>query len=159
MNSRSIESFFFPSMQYKSSQYFEFLFAHSYFTCSKNMSWTAYLAPLNGVAPDSAIISLQGAHCGHVGNWKASQAEEMKYASLFSDLSSAQMKGLTYAGKKFIIVRAGDDVIISQAGKEGLVMQKSNTVIVAGHFGEGSVAGAVASRVDLIVRQLLQNNC
>ncbi|OHT04358.1 Profilin A [Tritrichomonas foetus] len=123
------------------------------------MSWTAYLAPLNGFAPDSAIISLQGAHCGHVGKWDSSQAEEMNYANLFKDLSSAQVKGLQYGGKKYIIIRAGDDVLIAQSGKEGIVMQKSGTVIVAAHFGEGSVAGSVASRIDLIVRQLVQNGC
>jgi hypothetical protein len=119
--------------------------------------WAAYLTEVGYVSSDSAIISLQGARCGINGNWAASTAEEANYASLLKDIGTAQAKGLTYQGKKFIITRAVDDTILAQLGKEGLVLQKSVTVIVAAHYTDGQVVGQVAGKVAKVVGQLTAN--
>ena len=123
------------------------------------MSWTAYLAPIEQVSAGSAIISQQGAHCGHKGDWKASQAEEVNFANIFKNPSSYAGKSLNYSGKKYMINRALDDMVMAQAGKEGLILQKSKTVIVCAHYVEGQVAGNVSAKVDHVVRQLVENNC
>jgi hypothetical protein len=120
--------------------------------------WPAYLTEISYVAADSAIISLQGARCGLLGKWAATPTEEVAYAGLLKDIGSAQAKGLTYAGKKFIITRAVDDTILAQLGKEGLVIQKSLTVIVAAHYVDGQIVGTVASKVAKVVNQLSANN-
>jgi hypothetical protein len=119
--------------------------------------WAAYLTEVGYVASDSAIISLQGARCGIAGNWAASSAEEVSYANLLKDIGSAQAKGVTYQGKKFIITRAVEDTILAQLGKEGLVLQKSVTVLVGAHFTEGQVVGQVAGKVSKVVNQLSAN--
>jgi hypothetical protein len=119
--------------------------------------WAAYLTEVGYVASDSAIISLQGARCGVAGKWAATSAEEVAYAGLLKDIGSAQAKGLTYAGKKFIITRAVDDTILAQLGKEGLVIQKSSTVLVGAHYTEGQVVGQVAGKVAKVVTQLSAN--
>lgn len=121
--------------------------------------WAAYLPPVAQVTDGSAIISLQGARCGTMGKWGASQAEEVNYAALLRDVSSAQSKGLTYGGKKYIIIRAIDDTIIAQLGKTGLCLQKTKTVIVAGHFVEGQVLNNVSAKVAHVAQQLIDNNC
>ena len=82
--------------------------------------WAAYLPPVASVTDGCAIISLQGARCGTQGKWQASTAEEQNYAALLNDPASAQSKGLTYGGKKYIITRALDDTIMAQLGKNGL---------------------------------------
>jgi hypothetical protein len=120
--------------------------------------WAAYLTEVGYVASDSAIISLAGARCGVAGKWAATSAEEVAYAGLLKDIGSAQAKGLTYAGKKFIITRAVDDTILAQLGKEGLVLQKSLTVVVGAHYTEGQVVGQVAGKVAKVVTQLSANN-
>jgi hypothetical protein len=120
--------------------------------------WAAYLVEVGYVAAGSAIISLQGARCGTQGSWGASSAEEVNYANLLKDIGSAQAKGLTYGGKKYIITRAVDDTILAQLGKEGLVLQKSVTVVVAAHYSEGQVVGQVAGKVSKVVNQLSANN-
>jgi hypothetical protein len=119
--------------------------------------WAAYLTEVGYVSSDSAIISLAGARCGTNGNWAASSAEEVNYAGLLKDIGSAQAKGLTYQGKKFIITRAVDDTILAQLEKEGLVLQKSVTVIVAAHYTDGQVVGQVAGKVSKVVNQLSAN--
>jgi hypothetical protein len=119
--------------------------------------WAAYLTEVGYVAADSAIISLQGARCGTAGSWAASSAEEVNYAALLKDIGSAQAKGLTYQGKKYIITRAVDDTILAQLGKEGLVLQKSATVLVAAHYVDGQVASQVAGKVAKVVTQLSAN--
>jgi hypothetical protein len=120
--------------------------------------WAAYLPLVQQVADGSAIISLQGAQCGKSGNWKATGAEEQAYAALIKDTASAQAKGLTYGGKKFIVTRVLDDTIFAQLGKEGLVIQKSATVLVAAKFIEGQVANSVSAAVAKVVSQLAANN-
>jgi hypothetical protein len=120
--------------------------------------WAAYLVEVGYVASGSAIISLQGARCGTQGSWGATSAEEVNYAALLKDIGSAQAKGLTYGGKKYIITRAVDDTILAQLGKEGLVLQKSVTVVVAAHYTEGQVVGQVAGKVSKVVNQLTANN-
>jgi hypothetical protein len=120
--------------------------------------WVAYLTEVGYVASDSAIISLQGAQCGVAGKWAATSAEEVAYSNLLKDIGSAQAKGLTYAGKKFIITRAVDDTILAQLGKEGLVLQKSLNVLVGAHYTEGQVVGQVAGKVAKVVTQLSANN-
>jgi hypothetical protein len=119
--------------------------------------WDAYLTEVGYVAADSAIISLTGARCGTAGKWGATQAEEGSYANLLKDIESAQAKGLTYGGKKFIITRAIDDTILAQLGKEGLVIQKSVSVLVVAHYVEGQVVGQVAGKVAKVVTQLSAN--
>ena len=121
--------------------------------------WEAYLPPVAAVTDGCAIISLQGARCGTKGSWKASTQEEQNYAALLLDPNSAQSKGLTYGGKKYIITRALEDTIMAQLGKNGLVLQKSKTVLVAGHFVEGQVMNSVSSKVAVVVGQLSQNGC
>ena len=123
------------------------------------MSWVAYLAPVEQVAAGSAIISQQGAHCGHKGDWKANQAEEVNYSNIFKNPTSYAGQSLTFGGKKYMINRALDDMVMAQSGKEGLILQKSKTVIVCAHYTEGQVVGNVSARVDLVVRQLVDNNC
>jgi hypothetical protein len=119
--------------------------------------WAAYLTEVAYVAADSAIISLQGARCGITGKWSASSAEEINYATILKDISSAQAKGLTYGGKKYIVTRALEDTVLAQLGKEGLVIQKSVTVLVAAHYVEGQVASQVAGKVAKVVAQLSAN--
>jgi hypothetical protein len=119
--------------------------------------WAAYLVEVGYVSGGSAIISLQGARCGTQGTWSASSAEEVNYANLLKDIGSAQAKGLTYAGKKYIITRAVEDTILAQLGKEGLVLQKSVTVVVAAHYSDGQVVGAVSGKVAKVVNQLSAN--
>ena len=120
--------------------------------------WEAYLPPVAQVTNGCAIISLQGARCGTKGSWKATTAEEQNYAAILNNISTAGQRPLTYGGKKYIITRAIDDTVMAQLGKEGLVLQKSKTVLVAGHFGEGQVMGAVSAQVAKVVGQLTQNN-
>jgi hypothetical protein len=118
------------------------------------ISWRTFLVEVGSVAASAAIISLQGALCGTIGKWSASQAEEVNYSTLVKDIGSAQAKGLTYQGTKFIITRAIDDTILAQLGKEGLVLQKSQLVLVAAHYIDGQVATQVAGKVDKVVTQL-----
>jgi len=121
--------------------------------------WAAYLVEVGYVSDGSAIVSLQGAECGKHGNWKATAAESQKYASLIQNIGTAQAQGLTYAGKKFIIVRAVDDTITAQLGKEGLVIIKANTVLVVAHTVEGQVLAAASAKVGKVVDQLKANGC
>ena len=103
---------------------------------------------------------MRGLCCsGHKGDWKASQAEEVNFANIFKNPSSYAGKSLTYSGKKYMINRALDDMVMAQSGKEGLILQKSKTVIVCAHYVEGQVAGNVSAKVDHVVRQLVENNC
>lgn len=121
--------------------------------------WEAYLPPVEAVTNGCAIISLQGARCGTKGKWAASTAEEQNYAAIASNPSTAGQRGVTYGGKKYIITRAVDDTVMAQLGKEGLVIQKAKTVLVAGHFVEGQVMGAVAGQVAKVVAQLVERGC
>lgn len=119
--------------------------------------WAAYLPAVAQVSAGSAIVSLQGARCGTMGSWAASQAEEVKYAQLITNTATAQAQGLTYAGKKFIVTRVMDDTIMAQLGKEGLVIQKANTVLVAAHFKEGQVVNTVSAKLAYVVKTLTDN--
>ena len=121
--------------------------------------WEAYLTPVAQVTNGCAIISLQGARCGTKGSWKATTAEEQNYAAILNNISTAGQRPLTYGGKKYIITRALEDTIMAQLGKNGLVLQKSKTVLVAGHFVEGQVMNSVSSKVAVVVGQLSQNGC
>ena len=120
--------------------------------------WEAYLPQLEVVSDASAIISLQGALCGKKGNWKANQAEMSHYAALMNQPYTAQSKGLTYGGTKYIVIRATDDTIVAQLHTNGLVLQKSNTVFVVGHYVEGQVCANVAAKTDAVVRLLQSAN-
>jgi hypothetical protein len=121
--------------------------------------WAAYLAPLNGVADGSAVISLQGANCGKQGNWKASTAEEQTWAAYWKDLTQANAKGLFYDKKKNIVIRAVEDTIVASLGKEGLILQKAKTVFVAARYIEGQVPNSVSAKVGGIVQQLIDAGC
>jgi hypothetical protein len=118
------------------------------------VTWRSFLSELCGVVADSAILSLQGARCGIAGAWAASQAEEVNYSRLLKNIGSAQAKGLTYQGTKFIITRAVDDTLFAQLGKEGIVLQKSILIIVAAHYVDGHVPSQVAGKVAKVVTQL-----
>jgi transcriptional regulator CtsR len=121
--------------------------------------WEAYLPPVADVSESCGIVSLQGSRCGKKGNWKASTAEEQNYAQLLNNITSATTKGLTYGGKKYIVSRAVDDTIIAQCAKEGLVLQKSKSVLVAAHTVEGQVLSNAASKVAYVVAQLVNAGC
>ena len=114
------------------------------------------MPPVAQVSNGCAIISLQGARCGAMGQWKAAYTEEMDFAQ---KMLAPQPGSLVYAGKKFIITRAFDDTIMAQAGKEGLVMQKARTVFVVGHFVEGQVMNSVSAKVATVVGQLAAAGC
>ena len=121
--------------------------------------WTAYLNDVKDISAGSAIISLQGALCGKVGKWDAKQAEMQNYAACLNNIASAQSKGITYNGKKYIVVRAVEDTILAQLGKEALVLQKAKTVLVAAKCVEGQVPGNVAAGVSKCVAKLMASNC
>ncbi|KAH0788085.1 Profilin A [Histomonas meleagridis] len=82
--------------------------------------WNAYLADVKDIAAGCAIISLQGALCGKEGKWDAKQAEMQNYAACLNNIASAQSKGITYNGKKYIIVRAVDDPFLHNLVKKPL---------------------------------------
>ena len=121
--------------------------------------WNAYLADVKDIAAGCAIISLQGALCGKEGKWDAKQGEMQNYAACLNNIASAQSKGITYNGKKYIIVRAVDDSILAQLGKEAVVLQKAKTVLVAAKCVDGQVPAAVAAGVSKCVAKLMAANC
>ena len=121
--------------------------------------WAAYLADVKDISAGSAIISLEGALCGKEGKWEAKQAEMQNYAACLKNIASAQSKGITYNGKKYIIVRAVDDSILAQLGKEALVLQKAKTVLVVAKCAEGQVPAAASAGVSTCVAKLMAANC
>ena len=121
--------------------------------------WSAYLADVKPISSGSAIISLQGALCGKEGKWEAKQGEMQNYAACLNNIASAQSKGVTYNGKKYIVVRAVDDTILAQLGKEAVILQKAKTVLVAAKCVEGQVPGNVAAGVSRCVAKLMAANC
>ena len=121
--------------------------------------WAAYLADVKDISKGSAIISLEGALCGKEGKWDAKQAEMQNYAAVLKNIAQAQSLGVTYNGKKFIVVRAVDDSILAQLGKEAIVLQKAKTVLVAAKCDEGQVPAAVSAGVSKCVAKLMAANC
>jgi hypothetical protein len=132
------------------------------------MAWAAYLAPLNGVAEAAAIIQLyDGKNVGKIGAWKAKPAEEQVYSYLVREKGAdARARGVNYNGKKYVVNQvdpglsdAGQPLddggfVFAQLGKEGVVLQKSKTVVIAAHFTEGQVGNSVSGQVSKIVSQL-----
>jgi hypothetical protein len=122
--------------------------------------WAAYLAPLNGVAEGSAVLSLlQGARRAQQGTWLASTAEEQLWASYWKALWQATGKGLFYNRKKNIVIHAVDDSILASCRKEGLILQKAKTVFIAARYIEGQVPNAVSAVVAVIVQKLISAGC
>jgi hypothetical protein len=132
------------------------------------MAWAAYLAPLQGVAEAAAVIQLfDGKNVGKLGPWKAKADEEKIYSYLVREKGQdARTRGVHYNGKKFVVNQvdpglsdtgqALDDggFVFAQLGKEGVVLQKSKTVVIAAHFTEGQVGNSVSGQVSKIVSQL-----
>jgi len=80
------------------------------------------------------------------------------YADLFKDLTTARSKQLHYAGKKFIITRVTDDTINGMLGKEGLVLEKSNTLIIVAHCNEKYAPNLASGKADQVVKMLRDQN-
>jgi hypothetical protein len=120
-------------------------------------TWACFLPPITQVADGAAIVTLAGNVCGQLGSWKATTSEEQHYAQLIQDPQAARTKRLSYDGRKFATARVLEDTIIAQLGKEGLIVQRASTVLVAAHFVEGQSVNSVSSRVDQVVGHLLAN--
>ena len=123
------------------------------------MSWNAYLADLKTHATGCALISNEGAVCATEGTWKATPQESQQYALLFKNPAAAQASGLTYGGVKFFCNQATEEMIVAMKGKEAIVLQKSNTTVVAGYSdGSKTVPADLSAKVAKAVNQLLAVN-
>ena len=118
--------------------------------------WDAYAAYFNGFAESAAIVSKDGALCGKYGPWAATQADLSGYAAICKAMSMSLP--LTYKGVKFIINRCADDSIFGMKGKEALVLQKTNTLIVVAHCNEKFAPNLASGKCDQVAKMLKDQN-
>ena len=116
--------------------------------------WDAYVAYFNGYAESAAIVSKDGALCGKFGSWSATQSDMSGYAAICRDIEHGGSLPLTYKGVRYIINRCADDTCFGMKGKEGLVLQKTNTLIVVAHVNEKYAPNLAAGKCDQVAKML-----
>lgn len=123
------------------------------------MSWNAFLPPVEQVSTGSAIIAKTGAHCGHKGSWNATPAEEVNFSNILKIPYKYIGKGLTYNRKKYIIVRASDEMILAVKPYERIMFKQFKSVFVCAHFStdNGQYPEIVSTKIDNVIT-LLENS-
>lgn len=121
------------------------------------MDYSKYLQEIEQVSTGSAILTLRGKHLCHKGDWKANQREEINYSNIFSKPNSHTGQRIKYNGKDFIINRADDDMIFAQSEKEGIVFQKTDSLIFCAYYVEGQVANNVSAKIYFAIRELYED--
>lgn len=125
------------------------------------MPWVSYIQSLQNSAVSSAILSFEGADCGHLGDWKASTSELIKIARL---LKECQTEGshFNYGNEDFTIVKVASDAIVAHGGGGGLIFIKSKTLIIAAEYefkkNSDEVEAQLSSKIFPIVEKLKSIN-
>jgi hypothetical protein len=108
----------------------------------------------------SAVLGLDGSHCGDLGSWGATPQEESLYALMIRNTPNAAARGpFTYGGRRFILTRTLDDSLMAQSGKEGVILQRTQRVLVAVHFADSQIMNNVSAKVARVVSQLVAQGC
>lgn len=121
------------------------------------MDYSKYLQEIEQVSTGSAILTLRGKHLCQKGDWKANQREEIQYSNIFSKPNSHTGQRIKYNGIDFIINRADDDMIFAQSEKEGIVFQKTESLIFCAYYVEGQVANNVSAKIYFAIRELYED--
>jgi hypothetical protein len=132
-------------------------------------SWDDFLKPLVGLAEGAAVISFAGVRGGKAGNWEATTEEELTYPGIWVNDKCWITKDVYYNQEKHTVVREVDGTVFAASGPghggmqayalsgvpdEGLILQKSKTVIVIARYGPSQPGTDIAVQVNLLVHDL-----
>lgn len=123
------------------------------------MTWGCHLYPVSDISIGATIISKDGLHLGHKGDWKASMAEEVGLSNTFKMNGKCLGESITYNNRKFIIVHSDELLFLALKDREGLIAQQSNKTIICAHFNkkEGQVPQKISGKIYDIARYFMEN--
>lgn len=123
------------------------------------MSWSCHLPPVSDISIGATIISKDGLHLGHKGDWRASMAEEVRLSNTLKMNGKCLGESITYNGRKFMIVHSDGLLFLALKDREGLIAQQSKKTIICVHFNKekGQIPQKISGKIYDIVRYFMEN--
>jgi hypothetical protein len=115
-------------------------------------NWQKWLEIINEYCHGSAVISCWGARLGTCGNWNAKSPEEQKIVKL-KELSTPGVM-VMYNSAKYRVTHVLDGTIIAMFNDKTLVIEGTQTFVLAAQTREGQSFLNLAWRVHLLAERL-----